>query len=215
MKVEIRNDSVSISGYVNAVERESKTLRDKSGQPFVEKIAAGAFKRSLSRRNNVQMLLNHDEKRVLGDTKTNVSLTEDSIGLKIEATVTDPDVITAARENRLAGFSFGFIPLRDAKTPDTERNLSVRTVTELDLLEVSLLSGKNPAYNGTLVEAREIDDELYEYRFIEDECEIVDSSESKEDREEETQPSYSNYSFKNRLQATYIGPKGSFFNANN
>lgn len=213
MKVEIRNDSVQITGYVNAVERESKTLRDRNGQPFIEKIAAGAFKRSLSRRNNVQMLLNHDDKRVLGDTRTNVKLTEDNIGLRIAATVSDPEVITAARENRLAGFSFGFIPLRDSKTPDNERNVSIRTVTELDLLEVSLLSGKTPAYNGTLVEARDIEDEFYELRAVDDECEVVDLSETKEDREEDTQPSYSNYLYENRLKATHIGPKGSFFNA--
>ena len=41
-KVEIRNDSVHIDGYVNAVERDSKVLRDDRGE-FIEKVKAGAF----------------------------------------------------------------------------------------------------------------------------------------------------------------------------
>ena len=35
MKVEIRGDKVCISGYVNAVERDSKVLHGQEG-PFVE-----------------------------------------------------------------------------------------------------------------------------------------------------------------------------------
>ena len=46
MKIEIRADSVLIDGYVNAVERDSKVLHNANG-PFVEKIKAGTFQRSL------------------------------------------------------------------------------------------------------------------------------------------------------------------------
>ena len=42
MKVEIREDSVLIDGYVNAVEQDSKVLHNAKG-PFVEKIKAGEF----------------------------------------------------------------------------------------------------------------------------------------------------------------------------
>lgn len=38
MKINIRNDSVEIDGYVNAVKRKSKVLRTRTGQQFVERI---------------------------------------------------------------------------------------------------------------------------------------------------------------------------------
>ena len=46
MKVEVREDSVVISGYVNAVERYSKTIREKIDgviRTFIERIKAGVF----------------------------------------------------------------------------------------------------------------------------------------------------------------------------
>ena len=97
MKIQIRSDSVEIEGYVNAVGRDSRPMRDRStGERFVEQIVPGAFTRALSR-NDVDLLLDHDEKRLLGNTKTNLELTEDSIGLKARATVTDKEVIEKAR----------------------------------------------------------------------------------------------------------------------
>ena len=44
MRIEIRNDSVLIDGYVNAVGRDSRPMRDrKTGERFVEQIVPGAF----------------------------------------------------------------------------------------------------------------------------------------------------------------------------
>ena len=63
MNIEVREDSVVISGYVNAVERYSKPIRAKLRgitQRFVEKIKAGAFKTALQRNSNVKVLLNHN-----------------------------------------------------------------------------------------------------------------------------------------------------------
>ena len=48
MRIEIREESVIIDGYVNAVERESKPLAKPGRQRrFVEKIKAGAFGRAI------------------------------------------------------------------------------------------------------------------------------------------------------------------------
>ena len=42
MRIEIRNDSVEIDGYVNAVGRDSRPLRDRStGQKYLEQIIIG------------------------------------------------------------------------------------------------------------------------------------------------------------------------------
>ena len=213
MKIEIRNDSVEISGYVNAIERESKVLHTREGKPFVEKISSGAFRRSLARNDNVRLLLNHDKSRQLGSTKENLTLTEDNIGLRAVATVTDRDVIDKARKGQLSGWSFGFIPLRDTKTSDNE--LEHRSVSELDLLEVSILENTRvPAYDGTLIEARELDSEvdLLEIRVASDDVETVDNS-TPENEEQDTQEQNQqdnvkkenlNYEFSNRYYKAKI-----------
>lgn len=211
MKIELREDSVQISGYVNAVERESKILHTRSGEPFVEKIQSGAFKRSLSRNNNVKLLLNHDKTHVLGSTNNNLTLIEDNIGLRATATITDKDVIEKAKNGELSGWSFGFCALRDNKQKDEARKLDVRNVSELDLFEVSILDNtKVPAYDGTLIEARNLEsnDELIELRVADGEVEIEDNT-KKEQREEETQKEVNetkdyNYKFKNRYYAAKI-----------
>ena len=77
MRIEIRNDSVILDGYVNAVERESKPIPSVKGS-FIEKIQQGAFQRSLEKRENVDLLLNHDKNRKLGSTSEgNLELFED------------------------------------------------------------------------------------------------------------------------------------------
>ena len=113
MKVNIREDSVEIEGYVNAIERNSKPLFSRVGQ-FIERICKGAFKKALRRNDDVKILLNHDWNRELGSTKKgNLELEEDNIGLKARATITDPEVIEKARNGDLVGWSFGFTD-RDA-----------------------------------------------------------------------------------------------------
>lgn len=52
MKVIIRAESVTVEGYVNAVERNSKPLTER-GVQFIERISAGAFKRAIADRKSV------------------------------------------------------------------------------------------------------------------------------------------------------------------
>lgn len=158
MKINLREDSVELEGYVNAVERSSKTLSDRLGN-FIERICAGAFKRALKRGNNVHILLNHDWNRDLGSTEQgNLELEEDNIGLRVRATITDPDVIQKAREGKLVGWSFGF---EDREVENgLEGGVFLRLVKDLFLHEVSVLDDtKQPAYAGTQVYARSIDGE--------------------------------------------------------
>lgn len=153
MKVNIRADHVEIEGYVNAVERNSKTLRDRIGE-FVERVCKGAFKKALKRNDDIKILLNHDATRELGSTKQgNLELKEDNIGLHARATIYDKEVIDDARNNRLVGWSFGFHDI------DVDRSMHegvvYRTIRDLDLREVSIINNKkSPAYEGTLIMAR-------------------------------------------------------------
>lgn len=157
MNVEIREDSVFISGYVNAVERLSKPIHQRTDgivRRFLERIKAGVFRNAL-KRNNVLVLLNHNYERVLASTEDgNAFLEEDNIGLRAEITITDKEVVQKAREGKLSGWSFGFIANNDEMSKEGDEE--IRTVTDMDLLEVSILDDtKSPAYYGTSIEARE------------------------------------------------------------
>lgn len=156
MKINIREDSVEIDGYVNAVERLSKPLNSRIGK-FRERIKAGAFKRAIERNDDIHVLLNHDVNRDLGSTKQgNLELHEDNIGLRARAVITDADVVEKAKRGDLVGWSFGFTD-RDVDTRD-ENGMMTRDVKDLDLYEVSILDrSKVPAYDGTLIQARDAD----------------------------------------------------------
>ena len=155
MRVEIRNDSVLIDGYVNAVGRDSKPISFINGK-FIEQIEPRAFDKALNKTDNVDLLLNHDENKKLGSTKEgNLELFEDNIGLRAICTITDKDVIEKAKKGELRGWSFGFCAEKD-RWEDTNKGYQRRYVEDLDLFEVSILDNrKNPAYAGTSIEMRE------------------------------------------------------------
>ena len=178
MQINVREDSVEISGYVNAVERNSKPLMSRIGQ-FVERICKGAFKKAIKRNNDIHILLNHDWDRDLGSTKQgNLELEEDNIGLHARATITDRDVIEKAKRGDLVGWSFGFSD-RDVEN-SLERGIPSRAVKDLDLYEVSILDRtRTPAYDGTLITARAETNEIH-FRgaeFIDDNVNILEDDE--------------------------------------
>jgi HK97 family phage prohead protease len=164
MKVEIRNNSVNISGYVNVALRDSRRLPSNRGI-FVEQIEPQVFQRALGRNDDVKLLFNHREDRLLGSQKTgNLTLREDAIGLYAECTVNDPEVVEKARNNELRGWSFGFVSRQDDW--DTTTNPQRRFIKDLDLLEVSVLSVV-PAYTAMSIEARGDETIVVEQRFDE------------------------------------------------
>ena len=157
MNIEVRNDSVVISGYVNAVERWSKPIRGNLrgiAQRFIEKIKAGVFRTALKRNSNVKVLLNHNKARELANTANGTAiLEEDNIGLRAEVTITDPEVVEKARNHKLVGWSFGFYPNADEVAQ--QATIATRTVTDMDLDEISILDDtRSPAYYGTSIETR-------------------------------------------------------------
>lgn len=170
MRIEVRNEKVIIDGYVNAVGRDSRPMIDRrSGEKFVEQMVPGVFKRALKSADNIKILLNHDKKREIGDTKTNLKLFEDSIGLRAIAEITDAEVIKKAKEKKLRGWSFGFVE-KKASEEDTNTGMKRRFVEELELKEVSLIDErKNPCYRGTSVYIRADEEEVVEERASETE----------------------------------------------
>ena len=169
MELEIRNGALHVSGYVNAVERDSRRLPQrmckKARSDFVEKISAGAFGRAVSRAKEVRLMFNH--KRDIGGTADGtLKLSEDSIGLKAQAVFTDPEAVESGKRGELRGWSFGFTDAVD-RWEDVSEGLQRRTIDDLDLQEVSILS-VTPAYVGTSVELRGEDVSETEYRSSED-----------------------------------------------
>ena len=81
MRMEIRNNSIILEGYVNVVKRDSRVLSSIRGK-FIETVEERAFSKAISRANNILLLHNHRKDRVLGSIKEgNLELKEDSIGL--------------------------------------------------------------------------------------------------------------------------------------
>lgn len=166
MLVRVKDEeTVEISGYVNAIERNSKTLKDRIGS-FVERICKGAFSKALKRNDDVHILLNHDWKRDLGSTKKgNLELKEDNIGLKAKAVIEDPDIVKKARQGDLIGWSFGFTDAHVERS--FGQGLLHRIVKDLNLFEVSILDRtRSPAYEGTLITVRDDEEILVGDDFI-------------------------------------------------
>lgn len=168
MKVEIRGDKVCISGYVNAVERDSKVLHGQEG-PFVERAESGVFQRALDRAANVFLKLNHG--RDIGSVEEgNLKLREDAVGLYAEATVTDAETVREARAGHLTGWSFGFSDRAPCYEQQEGTEVRKRTLRDIDLAEVSVLTIA-PAYIATSIEARS-EGAASEVRSIEDAPEV-------------------------------------------
>jgi HK97 family phage prohead protease len=172
VKIEIRSDSVHLSGYVNAVERHSAVLPQRVCRAalgdFVEVIRSGTFAESLKRNPDVALRFNHE--RTVADS---VELREDNIGLHAEATVSDAEIVRAAREHKLTGWSFGFTRPEAQWTGPDDEGIYTRSISSLDLVEVSILT-KRPAYPATSVEVRDGEAQEYEYRQLEEETEVED-----------------------------------------
>lgn len=154
MRIEIRSDSVTIDGYVNAVGRDSRPINSQMGK-FVEMIEPGAFRAALNRAKRVDLLFNHDNARLLGSTTSgNLSLYEDNIGLRASCTITDPEVISKARSKKLRGWSFGMYVNADELEQRAE-DIPRRKIKDLDIFEVSIIDDRlQPYYAGTSVECR-------------------------------------------------------------
>ncbi|HHD2787563.1 TPA: HK97 family phage prohead protease [Clostridium perfringens] len=189
MRVEIRNNSIIIDGYVNAVARDSRLIPDVKGS-FREQIVPKAFQRALEKAENVDILLNHDKNRKLGSTaEGTLELFEDNIGLRAIATITDAEVIEKAKRNELRGWSFGFYSVKD-RWEDIEEGVQRRYVEDLELTEVSIVDNtKVPAYSATSIETRANEEVLTETRSsdsivkIADNTNKVDNSKYKEEVE--------------------------------
>lgn len=137
-------DGMFFEGYAAVFDSPSEPL------PFTERIAPGAFIRSLKSRNDVKILWNHDTGSVLGSTRAGtLKLTEDDRGLRVEAqlpnTTVGRDAAELLKRGDIDSMSFGFSVPRGGD--DWNADGSERTLREVRLHEVSIVAF--PAYSGT------------------------------------------------------------------
>lgn len=146
--IELRVAGRRLEGYAALFNTEARIA------DFVETIAPGAFAASLAGAGDILALVDHDQTRVLGRTRTGtLALREDARGLafKIDLpeTTAARDVLALAERGDLGGASFGFkVPPGGDRWTGKRREL--RTV---NLMEISVVSAW-PAYEGTSVAAR-------------------------------------------------------------
>lgn len=145
------NEGMRFEGYAAIFDSDSRPLPGSNrGGVFTERIAPGAFLRSLKSRNDIKLLWNHDTSEVLGSTRAGtMKLVEDERGLKVMATLPNTtrgrDAAELLRRGDVDAMSFGFTVPKGGD--DWNANGTERTLREVMLHEVSLVAF--PAYEDT------------------------------------------------------------------
>ena len=140
---ELDGGGMTFTGYAAVFNAPSEPL------PFTERIAPGAFKRSLASRNDVKLLWNHDSSMVLGSTRAGtLRLEEDNVGLRVSADLPDTqagrDAAYLIKRGDVDAMSFGFsVP----KGGDEWVSDSERVLNSVRLFETSVVAF--PAYMQT------------------------------------------------------------------
>jgi HK97 family phage prohead protease len=137
-------DGMTFTGYAAVFNSPSEPL------PFIERIAPGAFKRSLKARNDIKLLFNHDTGAVLGSTRAGtLKLEEDSYGLRVTAslppTTLGNDVKVLVQRGDISAMSFGFSVPANGDSWNTDG--TERTLKSVRIHEVSIVAF--PAYSQT------------------------------------------------------------------
>jgi HK97 family phage prohead protease len=146
--VDLADDAV-IRGYAIRFNTLSGNLGG-----FRERIVPEAVDRSL--KGDVRALVDHDTAKILGRTKAGtLSMRKDTKGLKVEIEP-DPeisyarDILRSVSRGDVSGMSFGFRVLDDAWDEDEESGMPIRTILDMTIAEVSIVTF--PAYAETSAE---------------------------------------------------------------
>jgi len=144
-------EGMTFEGYAAVFNSPSEPLMGSPrGSTFTERIAPGAFLRSLKSRNDIKLLWNHDTSDVLGSTRAGtMKLVEDGRGLRVTAelpnTTLGRDAAELLKRGDVDAMSFGFTVPRGGDEWNAEG--TERTLREVMLHEVSIVAF--PAYSET------------------------------------------------------------------
>jgi HK97 family phage prohead protease len=143
-------DGMTFAGYAAKYNVPSLPL------PFTERIAPGAFLRSLKSKNDIRAYVNHDDRMVLASTRAKTLRLEDRAdGLFVEADLPDTsygrDLSTLIKRGDVQTMSFGFSTVKDSWSSDGNE----RTLEQVRLHEVSVVTGV-AAYPQTTASVRNL-----------------------------------------------------------
>jgi HK97 family phage prohead protease len=141
--------TMRLSGYAAVFNDNSVPL------PFVERIAPGAFRKTLSETPDVRLLINHEGLPLARTKNGTLTLSEDERGLYMDAVIADTqegrDLYTLVQRGDLDQMSFAFRVIRQK----WNEGRTERLLTELSLADGDVSVVTYPAYPTTSVEARE------------------------------------------------------------
>ena len=142
--------TMRMAGYAAVFNEASVPL------PFIEKIAPGAFRKTLSETPDVRLLVNHEGLPMARTKNGTMRLSEDEKGLFFEAELANTqearDLYTLVERGDVDQMSFAFRVIRQNWSKDR----SERTLTEVSLSDGDVSIVTYPAYAATSVEAREL-----------------------------------------------------------
>jgi HK97 family phage prohead protease len=149
---------------------------------FVERVAPGAFDRSLAAAEHVTALWEHEGRHVLGRVGSGtLRLASDSIGLAFEVDLPDTsaarDLAVLVERRDVTGASFGFRTWTDGVQWDFAGGQVRRTLTAAELIEITVTA--HPAYAETTVALRSL---AKRRRWIERASEVIHALEARAGR---------------------------------
>jgi HK97 family phage prohead protease len=150
----------TLVGHAAVFGKDSAALGRRSFK-FVERIAPGAFTRSLNENKDVRALWDHNPATPIGRTPDTLRIKEDDEGLAVEIDLPDTsaarDLLSLVRAKIIDAMSFGFQVVAE-KWEEVKDGADIRTLIDVDLVEVSAVTF--PAYPDTSIAERS----LREYR---------------------------------------------------
>lgn len=155
------DDGNTLVGYA-AVFNQDTEINSWEGH-FIERIAPGAFKRTLKNRGDkVKVLFNHGHDPTIGEMPLGKpkTLREDDVGLFTEVPLTDTDynrekIKPLLRDGALDGMSFRFSVPAGGDEWDDDGDVPIRTIREAKLFELGPVVF--PAYDQSSVQLRSED----------------------------------------------------------
>lgn len=141
--------TMRMAGYAAVFNEASLPL------PFIERIAPGAFTKTLQETPDVRLLANHEGLPMARTKNGTMRLYEDETGLYFEAELANTqearDLYTLVERGDVDQMSFAFRVIRQNWSKDRTE----RTLTEVSLADGDVSIVTYPAYPATSVEARE------------------------------------------------------------
>lgn len=138
-------DGLYSTGYPALFGVESEPIKGR----FVEVINVGAFDRSLNSGTNIKLNVDHNDEKLLSSTGAgSLKLAVDGRGLRHEArhapTSYAKDLAVLANVGEIRSMSFSFkVPRGGEKWTDGGQR---RSLSEVKLVSIAILTGKQPAY---------------------------------------------------------------------